>query len=235
MKKALENCYAAALSSTFKVVNPIKKSIITTDCEVHLFIQENALEILKNEGYMKEYNLFKTYLPDINRGLVWADQDFKSYHHFYNPKQQRGKFGYEENAMTVAKSYYNRALKYFAMQNYERSMFYFGAACHIVQDLTIPQHAKGKLLDNHRQFEVYVKNNYKKIKRFRAHDTPVLFDSIDKYVDHNSLSALNIDYMYSNVGDMTTKFYLTSIKSITLAQRSSAGCMIMFWHDLEKI
>lgn len=232
MKKTLENCYAAALSGTFKVVNPIKKTVIKTDCEVHLFIQENALEILYNEGYTKEYNLFKAYLPDINRGLVWADQDFKSYHHFYDPRQQRGKFGYDENAMTVAKSYYNRALKYFAMNSYERAMFYFGAASHIIQDLTIPQHAKGKLLDNHRQFEVYVKNNYRKIKRFRSHEAPIIFNNIEDYVNHNATSAINIDYMYSNISDMTTKFYLTSIRSITLAQKSSAGCMIMFWNDL---
>lgn len=232
MKKTLENCYAAALSSTFKVVNPIKKSVIKTDCEVHLFIQENALEILKNEGYIKEYNLFKAYLPAINSGLVWADQDFKSYHHFYNPRQQRGKFGYDENAMTVAKSYYNRALKYYAAKNYDKSMFYFGAACHIIQDLTIPQHAKGKLLDNHRQFEVYVKENYRKIKRFRAHYTPIIFNCIEEHVDHNAMSALNIDYMYSNVSDTTTRFYLTAVKAITLAQRSSAGCMIMFYENL---
>lgn len=232
MRKTLENAYAAALSGTFKMVNPIKKSVIKTDCEVHLFIQENALEILKNQGYNKEYELFKEFMPQINKGLVWADQDFKSYHHFYNPKEQRGKFGYDDNAMTVAKSYYNRALKYIAMHNYERGMFYFGAACHIIQDLTIPQHAKGKLLDNHRQFEVYVKSNYKKIKRFKSTGTPIIFDSVQEYVNHNSMSALNVDYMYANIDDTTTQFYLTAIKCITLAQRSSAGCMIMLYKNL---
>ena len=43
-------------------------------------------------------------------------------------------------------------------------MAYFGAACHIVQDITIPQHAKRQLLDNHKQFENYVKYNYIKIE-----------------------------------------------------------------------
>lgn len=232
MRKTLETAYATALSSTFKIVNPIKKSVIKTDCEVHLFIQEQALEILKIYGHSKEYELFREFAPQINKGLVWADQDFKSYHHFYNPKEQRGKFGYDDNAMTVARGYYNRALKYIAMHNYERGMFYFGAACHIIQDLTIPQHAKGKLLDNHRQFEVYVKSNYRKIKRFKSGSSPIIFDTIEEYVDHNSMSALNIDYMYSNVADTTTQFYLTAIKSITLAQRSSAGCMITLYKNL---
>ena len=78
LKKKIEKVYANALSKTFKVVNPIKKSIITTNCEVHLYIQQNALDILKNEGYDVQYELFKLYLPQINQGLVWADQDFIS-------------------------------------------------------------------------------------------------------------------------------------------------------------
>ncbi|MGL5313048.1 MAG: zinc dependent phospholipase C family protein [Peptostreptococcaceae bacterium] len=232
MKKRLENAYSAAMFGTFKVVNPIKKTIIKTECEVHLFIQQNAIDILKDNGYEKEYKLFNEHLPQINKGLVWADQDFKSYHHFYNPREQKGKYGSEANALMVAKTYYNKALKYYVIDNYEQSMFYFGAACHIIQDLTIPQHAKGKLFDNHRQFEVYVKSNYKKIKRFKSHEGPIVLNSIEDYADHNSMSALNLDYMYRNINDLNTKFYLTAVKAITLAQRTTAGCMIMFFEDL---
>ncbi|MCR8745512.1 zinc dependent phospholipase C family protein [Romboutsia lituseburensis] len=232
MKKKIESAYASALRGTFKVVNPIKKSIINTTCEVHLFIQNNALDMLKNSGYKDEYRFFKEYLTQMNQGLVWADQDFKSYHHFYNPIEGKGKYGYEENAMTVAVNYYNKALKYFKEDNFSKSMFFFGAACHIIQDLTIPQHAKGRLLDNHRQFEVYVKENYKKIKRFKSSDIPLILDSIEAYADHNSMHALNVDYMYKNINDINTRFYLIAVKSLTLSQKSTAGCMIMFFKDL---
>lgn len=232
MKDALENVYAAALTNTFRIVAPIKRSIIKTDCEVHLFIQENALNILKVNGYEEEYEFFNRYKTQINQGLVWADQDFKSYHHFYNPKLQKGKFGYDDNAMTVTVSYYNRALKYLSLGNYERSIFYLGAACHIVQDLTIPQHAKGKLLDNHRQFEIYVKANYKKMKRFKTEDKPILLNSIEEYVDNNSNLGLDLDYMYRDLTDLTTKFYLIAIKSITVSQRTTAGCLLMFYNDI---
>ncbi|MEG1310842.1 MAG: zinc dependent phospholipase C family protein [Romboutsia sp.] len=232
MKKKIEKAYAMALSNTFKVVNPIKKTVIKTNCEVHLYIQQNAVDILNNEGCDKEYRFFKQYLPQVNQGLVWADQDFKSYHHFYNPTEKRGKFGYEENAMTVCKSYYNKALKYFAYGNYQRCMFYFGAACHIIQDLTIPQHAKGRLLDNHRQFEVYVKSNYKRIKRFKALDSPLILNSIEEYANYNSTNALYIDHMYREIEDLGTRFYLTASNSLILSQKSSAGCMLMFYKDL---
>ena len=232
MRDALENVYATALSNTFKIVAPIKRNIIKTDCEVHIFIQENALNILKVNGYEEEYEFFKMYMNQVNKGLVWADQDFKCYHHFYNPKLQKGKFGYDDNALTVAKNYYDRSIKYLSMGNYERSMFYFGAACHIVQDLTIPQHAKGKLLDNHRQFEVYVKLNYKHMKRFKTEDKPIILDNIGRYIEYNANLALGLDYMYRGITNLTTKFYLTAIKAITASQRTTAGCMLMLYNDL---
>ena len=111
-------------------------------------------------------------------------------------------------------------------------MFYFGASCHIIQDLTIPQHAKGKLLDNHRQFELYVKSNYKKIKRFKSYEEPLILNSVDEYANYNSLNALKIDYIHRNINDLNTKFYLIALNAIKLAQTSTAGYMIMFYNDL---
>ncbi len=164
--------------------------------------------------------------------MVWADQDFKCYHHFYNPKEEKGMYGYEDNALTIARGYYLKALKYFTLEDYDKSMFYFGATCHIIQDLTVPQHAKGKLFDNHRQFESYVKENYRRINRFKSREEPIILKSVADYANHNSLTALKIDYMYKNINDLDTKFYLVALKSLKLAQRTSAGCMIMFYNDL---
>ncbi len=104
MKSKLESAYAKALTGTFKVINPIKKTIKKTECEVHLYIQENALEILNCNGYSDEYKLFKEYKSKIDEGLVWADQDFKCYHHFYNPKEEKGMYGYDDNGNLITYS-----------------------------------------------------------------------------------------------------------------------------------
>lgn len=232
MKSKLESAYSKALTGTFKVISPIKRTIKKTECEVHLYIQENALEILNYHGYNEQYKLFKEYESKINEGLVWADQDFKCYHHFYNPKEKKGMYGYDDNALTIARSYYLKALKYFTLEDYNNSMFYFGAMCHIIQDLTIPQHAKGKLFDNHRQFELYVRENYRKINKFKCREEPIILQSVTDYANYNSSNALKIDYLYQNITDLNTKFYLIALKSITLAQKTSAGCMIMFYKDL---
>ena len=170
MKKRVELVCGRLISQTFRVINPIKKKIINTNCEVHLFIQNSALDVLKEEGYDKQVQFYKNFESYINKGLVWADQDFKSYFHFYNPQEQRGMYGHTTNAMTLANTYYKNALHFISKDDYVNGMAYFGAMCHVIQDVTIPQHAKRKLLDSHKQFETYVKENYRKVKRFKTKD-----------------------------------------------------------------
>lgn len=234
-KKRIERVCGRLISHTFKVINPIKKQIIKTNCEVHLFIQDSALNVLKDQGYEKEVQFFNDFKSYMDRGLVWADQDFKSYFHFYNPKEKRGMYGNSDNAMTLANTYYRNALYFINKNDYINGMAYFGALCHIIQDVTIPQHAKVRLLDSHKQFETYVKLNYKKIKRFKSKDSPLLYNDVNDYIENNARSALNFDYMYKNIKDNKVKFYLMALNSLNLAQRTTAGCMLMFFDDLDML
>ena len=168
MNNRVEKVCGRLISQTFRVINPIKKKIINTNCEVHLFIQNSALDVLREDRYDKQAQFYKNFESYINKGLVWADQDFKSYFHFYNPEDKKGMYGHTTNAMTLANTYYKNALHFISKNDYENGMAYFGAMCHVIQDVTIPQHAKRKLLDSHKQFETYVKLNYRKVKRFKT-------------------------------------------------------------------
>ena len=110
--------------------------------------------------------IFNRYRKIINEGVVWADQDLKCYGHFYNIYTKKGLPGTNDNALTLSQEYYNYAINYFYEGDIYNSMFYLGAVCHLIQDITVPQHATGDLLNNHMQFENYVKLRYLKIKRF---------------------------------------------------------------------
>lgn len=235
MKNPLENTYSATINGTFKVLNPFKKVIIKTNCEVHKFIQKNALDILYQYGYKSEYNFFIEYVLDINKGIIWADQDFKSYYHFYNPNYPKNKFGSNDNALTLAKKYYNGALEQYKIGNYSKCMFLFGAAIHLVQDLAVPQHAKGTVLDNHVQFEGYMRINYKKVKKFKSQNPPIILENIQQYLDYNGITAIEVDHRYRNIKDLKKKFLLIGTECITLAQESSAGIMITFYSDLRNL
>ena len=235
MKKRVERVCGRVISQTFRVINPIKKKIINTNCEVHLFIQNSALDVLREDRYDKQVQFYKNFESYINKGLVWADQDFKSYFHFYNPEDKKGMYGHTTNAMTLANTYYKNALHFISKNDYENGMAYFGAMCHVIQDVKIPQHAKRKLWDSHKQFETYVKLNYRKVKRFKTKEGPLVYNSVSDYIEFNSRSALNFDYMYKGINDDKIKFYLVAFNALNLAQRSTAGCMLMFYDDLDMI
>ncbi len=230
--KNIERAYGKVLKGTFRAINPIKKGVIKTDCKVHIKIQSHSLDILRMYGYDKEYDFFNKYIKYINKGLVWADQDFKSYHHFYNPDIKKGMYGYSENALTLAQEYYDLAKSNFLDKNYETSMFYFGASCHLIQDLTIPQHAKVKLFDNHRPFELYVRNNYTKITSCKVNNKPIILHSVESFADYNSMHAIKVDKTYRHISHTESRFYLTAIKTVSTAHRSTAGYMIMFFDEI---
>lgn len=227
----MEKTYSKALHASFKALNPIKKKVMNTHCRVHKFINIQALRILNHDKYLDEYKFFYSYITSINQGAVWADQDFKSNGHFYNPITKKGLYG-GKNAMNLAKDYYNKALKLWAMGSFNRSMFFLGAAIHITQDMTIPQHANVKLLDNHKQYETFIKKTYYYIWDFKCNKGAFLLDSIDEYIRFNSRMALKIYRRFKTIKDPKEQFYKIARCGLPIAQRTSAGCMILFYNDI---
>ena len=132
----MENTYGKALQSLMVAVNPIKKKIIKTHCTVHKYINMQAIEILKADGYQEEYEFFKANIKSLNEGVAWADQDFKSSNHFYHVHHETGLYGFSD-ALTEFKKYYNKAIQYNKVGNMCKTLCYFGAACHLVQDCTV--------------------------------------------------------------------------------------------------
>ncbi len=63
--------------------------IVHTECQVHIHINRHALDILRNDGFQEAYRFYSRHMESINRGAVWADQDFKSSNHFYNPYKKK--------------------------------------------------------------------------------------------------------------------------------------------------
>lgn len=229
----LEKSYSKALNASFGILNPIKKKIINTHCRVHKYINVQGIRILKNDKYTDEYNFFSNFIIPMNEGAVWADQDFKSNGHFYNPTKKKGIYG-GKSAMDLAKEYYNKALKLWSLAKFDKSLFYLGASLHIIQDMTIPQHANIKLLDNHRQYETFVKRTYTYISEFQCDKGSYLLDSIDEYIRFNSRMALKIHKRFKSIKSDEERFYKVARCGLPIAQRTTAGCMILFYNTIFK-
>lgn len=227
----VQRYYGKTFKSVLRVVNPFKKMIIKTECQVHRFINYRAIRLISKHEYTREFDFLNYYLEDLNRGVVWADQDFKSINHFYNMSKRRGLYGHS-NAFELTSTYYNNAIKYWRKQDYKNSMFYLGACVHILQDLTIPQHVNIRLLDNHRQFENFVKLTYDIIVEFSSNKKPIVFDELEHYIRFNSKIALKIYKRFSPIKETRVRFYKIARCSLPLAQRTTAGCLLMFLKDV---
>ena len=226
----LEKTYSYFLNRIFSLVNPIKRSIKKTECKVHIFLNEQALNSLLSNKHLKEYTHFKPYISSINEGVVWADQDFKSSSHFYNPYKKRGLYG-SKNAMDLAIEYYNKAIKHWKSGNKNRSMFFLGAAIHLVQDMTVPQHANIRLLDDHHQYESFVKKIYNNLDGFNSVTTPYKLDSIKDYIRFNTRVSLKIYRRYKHIQEDDCRYLKTIKCTLPLARRTSAGVFILFYKE----
>ncbi len=230
--RVIENYYGAAFKTFLSLINPFKKVIIKTEVKVHQYINIRAIRIIKGYGYNREYELLNKYIKQLNNGVVWADQDFKSINHFYNPVKKRGLYGHS-NALLLTQKYYDNALKYWKSDNIDKAMFYLGACVHIIQDLTIPQHVNIRLLDNHRQYENFVKTTYDVVKEFSTLRSPIVFDNLENYVRFNSKVALRVYKQFKKIKKDKSRFYKITRCALPLAQRTTAGCLLMFMNDLK--
>lgn len=230
----LEKSYSYVFKSILRAANPIKKKIIKTKCTVHKFINAQAIIILKNDSHIEAHELMESYINDINEGVVWADQDLKSNNHFYNPHKNKGLYG-SSNAKTECISYYTKALNEYSHGDIKNAMFYLGAACHLIQDLTVPQHANVNLLHNHRSYENWVVRTHIHHAEFKIEKGGIYFNSLDQYINFNSKRAINIYRKHSHVKNKNARFHIITSMVLTMAEATTAGLMYKFYNDVREI
>jgi phospholipase C len=165
-------------------------------------------------------------------GVVWADQDFKSSGHFYNPSKGRGLYG-NTNALTLANNYYAFALSHYNSGDIKRAMFFLGAAAHLVQDMTVPQHANIKLLQEHHRFEKFVRDTFYETPDYLAYDKGCYLESIDQFIRCNAIGAIKASHRHSVIFNDEKRYYEITRQMLPLAQRSTAGLFSMFYVDIQ--
>lgn len=230
----IEDSYSNVLKGVFIALNPIKKRIIKTECKVHRFLNNQGIEILKNDGHIEAYKFLNFFINDINSGGVWADQDFKSSNHFYDPTNDSGLYG-RSNAKLECIKYYSKALKNFYHGDINQSMFYLGVACHLLQDMSVPQHVNRKLLSHHRKYEQWVIRTYEEHDKFKINSGGRYLNSLDSFINYNTNKAYSAYLQFLRGNDMDDRYYRTTLVAISAAQRTTAGLMYKFYRDISGI
>ena len=138
----------------------------------------------------------------------------------------------EGKCIDLAVQYYTRSLELWRVGDFNKSLFYFGAAVHLIHDMSIPQHANIRLLDNHKQYETFVKRSYQYVQEFRADKGAYLLDTIEEFIRFNARVALKIHKRFKSVTDDEKRYYLITKCNLPLCQKTTAGAMVMLYNDL---
>lgn len=233
MKYKIEKTYGNAVKGIFSAVNPIKKKLMKTNCTVHKFIMIQSVEILKNDGYEEEYNFFRKYIKALNLGVTWADQDFKSSNHFYHVSREKGLYGFSD-ALTECRKYYNKSLWFFDLGKIEKALFYFGASCHLVQDVTVPHHVNNELLNSHRKFELWIVSRLMTDYSFVVKDGVIIYKKLEDFIKNNAVMANSIYIKNSSIELKDEKYGKVASVILKEAQRTTAGFMVKYYREIKK-
>lgn len=232
-KNKLEFTYGRALHGVMFAVNPLKKLVLKTHCIVHKFINIQAIQILNNDGYVEVSNFYKNHVKALNEGVTWADQDFKSSNHFYHVEKGKGLYGFS-NALTECKKYYDMAIRYLEAGDINKALFYLGAACHLVQDSTVPHHVNNKLLKKHRKFELWIISKLLNDYSFAIEDGIIRYENLEEYIKNNSRLAYNTYVKYGGIKDREERYFNVASNILTQAQLTTAGFLLDFYEQYIK-
>lgn len=217
----------AAAKIILAATTPIQK-LIDHGSETHLFINNQALIILCNDGYAKYASFFKVNINNLNKGTVWADRGWKCFAHYYNPATGEGLNPWP-NALDECQNYFSLALRYWSEKKFSKSIFLLGATAHLVQDLCVPHHARCVAFNGHQKFERWSAEN---VQRYETNNGGIY--NINSVADILKYNAIFSSKLYNLVSKEDEQNYNLAAKLLLpLAQKSTAGLFKLFMGMLE--
>jgi len=229
----MEKTYHKTMKTIIRIANPIKKRIKRTDCIVHKFINKEALKLLKSDGYIEEYNFFMKYISDLNKGVKWADADLKSTNHFYHYEKGIGLYGFS-NAKEECIKYYKASVFYGINLDINKAMFLLGAACHLVQDSTVPAHAM-KNLKRHKPLESFIIDKVLSGYYIEMDGHVVRYDNPEQYIIENTKFAVKTERIFENIKIKQERFDEVAEVILLQACKTTAGLMMDFYKIVKEV
>lgn len=217
--------YRKATKRLLSVASPVQK-LLPQPGKTHNFCLDQAIVVMKRDGYKQEANLVHQHMGELLKGVVWADSAWKNSSHFYNPVNGKGIWGWP-NAVMEATAHYEVAVRKARIGNLARCMFFLGATAHLIQDLCVPHHARGLLWDGHQEFEDWASDKCTEFAVdqggiYQKGDHPVLWIMQNSRLAHS---------LFPLVAEAIGQDYYTAGKIlIPMAQRATAGFFAQFCH-----
>ncbi len=205
--------------------SPIQRIIDHLPADTHIFFNRQAVKILYNDGYQSISRYLSSQLEIINSGVIWADKNWKNFAHYFNPLKNRGIWPWPD-ARSECRNYYKKALTHWQQGMLDKSMFFLGAAVHLVQDMCNPYHARCVALAGHSTYERWAQHHHLK---YAVNDGGIyhLSAAPEYWINLNAKLAW---LYYPNISSWRSEeqYHRTSAIVLPQAQRSSAGFFLSF-------
>jgi phospholipase C len=227
----LKEVVATSLKTVSFMENPTLQPIDASYCITHQYCNDQALVILKNNGFMQEAMLLGAYYKQLQNGVIWADLNWKNIHHFLHPHTRRG-FWHFSNAACDYLQFFTLAIKCVRQGCVGDAIFYLGAAAHLVQDMCVPHHAKCQLFDGHKKYEEWVEKNLQKFSF--SQDEEIDVSNPIGILVKNAATALDL-YSYVNAEAGIQQYKMATAILLPLANQSTANLFCYFFARIKKI
>lgn len=200
----------------------------------HQFIMDQLPQIWENDGHAELAALLRDGgLSDLKRGTIRADQDlWDRREHYMDPSTHAGLLFFTA-AGDLAESQVAQAETAWRAGDRPAAVFHLGWAMHLVQDLTVPHHARLSFLDYHMEYEAWVLAHQSELPVATAgiYDLPAgpsghhgnssrPFDWVD-YAAHQSWGLLGGVDGVDGTGD--NDYRAVAAQMVPLAEQLSAG------------
>ncbi|MBC9785745.1 zinc dependent phospholipase C family protein [Heliobacterium chlorum] len=209
---------------------PTQEMVGALSSITHDFCIIQAKEILWNDGHESEALQVSFHHSSLSDGVRWIDQGWRNIAHYYHPVRGRGLFG-GSHAVHEIGQYYHRALRLFRRHKTDQAMFFLGAACHFVQDLCVPHHAKCAIFSGHREFEQFAEEH----RREYAVSCKGLYDKEkrpESWVEENARIAYD---WFPHVEGKNSSNYDRALQTLLpLAQQTTAGFLKNFFDEAKQ-
>jgi len=223
----MESCIHIMLAAASPLQQVLDKPGFT-----HEFCNRQALAILRNDGLEKYSDILASFEEELNLGVYWADKDWKNVNHYFEPHTRKGLWNFN-NAIDTFEMHYQYSMQYLRQHDVKKSIFYLGAAAHLLQDLCVPHHARAKLLYGHKAYEQWAQARCMDYKTA----TGGLYNEISSpknLVIKNAEAAADFFDWVRYEGDAIFYGKVTS-NLLPLAQRSTAGLFLSFAQELSRV
>lgn len=226
----IRNSSWAAAKMFLAVADPIQ-NLVDRGGITHVFCNRQAINIMQNDGWIKEAELAGKYLVYLNRGNCWADRGWKCFAHYLKPESGNG-LGPWPDAGSECEHYLAKARLCWERQKLKHSFFYLGAAAHLVQDLCVPHHARGIAFNGHQRYERWVQHHF----YLFAADSAGCYDLAPPGREWTSANARVARDFMAQVGlKNSEQGYRRATKVLLpLAQRTTAGFLLQCLQDFKK-